>query len=242
MVLENRPAPTPTGRADEPDMGTGLIDTERYTSPEFARLEWERMWTKVWLNAGPLSDIPEVGDHFVHAVGRESFIFMRTAPDEVKGFYNICPHRGSRLRPSMGLGHAEQLQCPFHLWTFDLSGALMDVPDRQHFVNGIPDDKQRLSEVRVETWRAGCGSPWTRTRSRCASSSASSPPTSTPMSWNATTWWTTTCWSGSATGSSRWTSSPRSTTCPPSIPSCWSTSTTWPRRWTCTTGAGTAAS
>ena len=29
MVLENRPSPTPTGRTDEPDMGTGLIDTER---------------------------------------------------------------------------------------------------------------------------------------------------------------------------------------------------------------------
>ena len=152
MVLENRPAPTPTGRTDEPDMGTGLIDTERYISPEFARLEWERMWTKVWLNAGPLSDIPEVGDHFVHAVGRESFIFMRTTPDEIKGFYNICPHRGSRLRPSTGLGHAEQLQCPFHLWTFDIEGRLTNVPDRQHFVNGIPEEKQCLTEVRVETW------------------------------------------------------------------------------------------
>ena len=152
MVLENRPAPTPTGRTDEPDMGTGLIDTERYTSPEFAKLEWERMWTKVWLNAGPLSDIPEVGDNFVHEIGRESFIFIRTSEDEVKGYYNICPHRGSRIRPSVGMGHAEQLQCPFHLWTFDIEGQLNTVPDRQHFVNGIPEDKQHLTEVRVETW------------------------------------------------------------------------------------------
>ena len=152
MVLENRPAPTPTGRTEEPDMGTGLIDTERYISPEFAKLEWERMWTKVWLNAGPLADIPEVGDNFVHEIGRESFIFIRTAEDEVKGYYNICPHRGSRLRPSVGAGHAEQLQCPFHLWTFDIEGQLHTVPDRQHFVNGIPEDKQHLTEVRVDTW------------------------------------------------------------------------------------------
>ena len=152
MVLENRPTPTPTGRTEEPDMGTGLIDTERYISPEFAKLEWERMWTKVWLNAGPLADIPEVGDNFVHEIGRESFIFIRTSEDEVKGYYNICPHRGSRLRPSVGMGHAEQLQCPFHLWTFDIEGQLNTVPDRQHFVNGIPDEKQHLTEVRVETW------------------------------------------------------------------------------------------
>ena len=152
MVLENRPAPTPTGRTEEPDMGTGLIDTERYTSPDFAKLEWERMWTKVWLNAGPLADIPEVGDNFVHEIGRESFIFIRTSEDEVKGYYNICPHRGSRLRPSVGAGHAEQLQCPFHLWTFNIEGELHTVPDRQHFVNGIPEEKQHLAEVRVDTW------------------------------------------------------------------------------------------
>ena len=89
----------------------------------------------MWLNCGPVTDVPEVGDYFVHEIGRESLIFMRTAPDEIKGYYNVCPHRGSRLRPSVGLGHAEQIQCPFHLWTFNLEGELQDVPDRQHFVD-----------------------------------------------------------------------------------------------------------
>ena len=114
-MVTRQPQPmTPLDRVDEPDMGTGVIDQTRYTSPEFARLEWERMWTKVWNIAGPLCDIPETGDYFTHALGRESFIFMRTGEDEFKGFYNVCPHRGSRLRASSGLGHAEQLQCPFH--------------------------------------------------------------------------------------------------------------------------------
>ena len=153
MVTQNQEMPmTPLERVDEPDMGTGLIDPTRYTDPEFAKLEWERMWTKTWNIAGPLCDIPEVGDYFTHTLGRESFIFIRTDEDEIKGYYNICPHRGSRLRPSVGAGHAEQLQCPFHLWTFDIEGKLHTVPDRQHFVNGIPEDKQHLAEVRVETW------------------------------------------------------------------------------------------
>ena len=153
MVTQNQEMPmTPLERVDEPDMGTGLIDQTRYTDPEFAKLEWERMWTKTWNIAGPLCDIPEVGDYFTHTLGRESFIFIRTGEDEVKGYYNICPHRGSRLRPSVGAGHAEQLQCPFHLWTFDIEGKLHTVPDRQHFVNGIPEEKQHLAEVRVGTW------------------------------------------------------------------------------------------
>ena len=153
MVTQNQEMPmTPLERVDEPDMGTGLIDQTRYIDPEFAKLEWERMWTKTWNIAGPLCDIPEVGDYFTHTLGRESFIFIRTGEDEVKGYYNICPHRGSRLRPSVGMGHAEQLQCPFHLWTFDIEGQLNTVPDRQHFVNGIPEEKQHLAEVRVDTW------------------------------------------------------------------------------------------
>jgi len=152
MVTENRMPMTPLERVDEPDMGTHLMDQSRYTDPEFAKLEWDRMWTKVWNIAGALCDIPEVGDYFTQTLGRESFIFMRTAEDEIKGYYNICPHRGSRLRPTIGLGHAEQVQCPFHLWTFNIGGELQNVPDRQHFVNGIPENKQHLAEVRVDTW------------------------------------------------------------------------------------------
>ena len=152
MVTRNEPPMTPLERVDEPDMGAGLIDHTRYTDPEFAKLEWERMWTKTWNIAGPLCDIPEVGDYFTHTLGRESFIFIRTGEDEFRGYYNICPHRGSRLRPSVGVGHAEQLQCPFHLWTFNIEGNLQSVPDRQHFVNGIPAEKRRLAEVRVESW------------------------------------------------------------------------------------------
>ena len=40
---------TPIDKAPEPNMGGDYIPKERYISPEFMKLEWERMWTKVWL-------------------------------------------------------------------------------------------------------------------------------------------------------------------------------------------------
>ena len=43
---------TPHEKAVDPELGTGVIDQRRYTSNEFMRLEWERLWTKVWLVAG----------------------------------------------------------------------------------------------------------------------------------------------------------------------------------------------
>ena len=55
MVMEAvRKMRTPTEKAPEPDLGSELIAKERYTSPEFMKLEWDRMWTKVWNCAGRL--------------------------------------------------------------------------------------------------------------------------------------------------------------------------------------------
>ena len=45
--------PTPMVKAPEPALAYVPIPKQRYTSREFARLEWERMWTRVWLLAGP---------------------------------------------------------------------------------------------------------------------------------------------------------------------------------------------
>ena len=43
------PGGTPTEKAPDPSLGGDPIAKERYTSTDFMRLEWERMWTKVWL-------------------------------------------------------------------------------------------------------------------------------------------------------------------------------------------------
>ena len=39
---------TPLDRSPAPDLGTDPISKQRYTSEDFARLEWERMWTRTW--------------------------------------------------------------------------------------------------------------------------------------------------------------------------------------------------
>ena len=40
---------TPAQKEQDPDLGHDFIPKERYTSPEFMRQEWDRLWTKVWL-------------------------------------------------------------------------------------------------------------------------------------------------------------------------------------------------
>ncbi len=74
MVIAARVTGTPMEKAREPLLGTELIPKERYTSEEFMKLEWERMWTKVWNIAGREQDIPNVGDYFTTELGPESFL------------------------------------------------------------------------------------------------------------------------------------------------------------------------
>ncbi|MEO1119329.1 MAG: aromatic ring-hydroxylating dioxygenase subunit alpha, partial [Pseudomonadota bacterium] len=57
-VSEAVPGGTPVEHTPPPDdLGYDLIPKSRYTSEDYMRLEWERMWTKVWLLAGFAQDL-----------------------------------------------------------------------------------------------------------------------------------------------------------------------------------------
>jgi phenylpropionate dioxygenase-like ring-hydroxylating dioxygenase large terminal subunit len=143
--------PTPHERAPAPDLGTGPIPKERYTSRAFAALEWERMWTRVWLCAGRASDAARPGDYFTFEIGPESILVVRQADGSLAARYNVCMHRGNRLRES-GRGHAERFACSFHGWQYGIDGELVQALDPHAFPQGLPPERLGLRPVRCETW------------------------------------------------------------------------------------------
>jgi len=144
-------SPTPMAKMPEPDLDFVPIPKERYTSAEFAAREWERMWTKVWLLAGRASDIPEPGDYFTFEIGRESILVVRQRDGSIDARYNVCMHRGNRLREP-GRGHAGEFRCLFHGWRYELDGSLKQALDPECFPQGLPPEKLRLEPVRCDTW------------------------------------------------------------------------------------------
>ena len=90
---------------------------ERYTSREFFALEWEHMWTRVWLLLGRESEIPNPGDYQREDVGPESILMVRQDDGGIKAFYNVCQHRGNLLVPD-AKGHANRFVCKYHSWGF----------------------------------------------------------------------------------------------------------------------------
>ena len=132
-IVVNPDAPSGSLEAKVPyvDNGTGVVDKDRYYSPEFMRREWEQLWPRAWLIAGVSSDAPGAGDYFLFDIGHESIIVVRTGSG-LRAHYNVCSHRGSRLVRAER-GTRLRFICPFHSWKFDLSGKLLSITDRETF-------------------------------------------------------------------------------------------------------------
>ncbi|MBM4205349.1 MAG: aromatic ring-hydroxylating dioxygenase subunit alpha [Gammaproteobacteria bacterium] len=135
-------------------LGLERLDGERYLSREFMQAEWQQIWTKTWQLVTRVTDFDEPGAFHVHELGKESFLFVRGDDGQIRGFYNLCQHRGNRLC-QVENGVLETFTCPFHGWQWNNDGSLKSVfaPEFfKQFAAGVPADELALSPVRVETW------------------------------------------------------------------------------------------
>jgi phenylpropionate dioxygenase-like ring-hydroxylating dioxygenase large terminal subunit len=127
-----------------------VVPRARYTSPEFAALEFDRLWSRVWQVACRDEEIADVGDFCEYLIGDQSILVVRAAPDTVRAFHNTCLHRGTRLADGAGRFPEGCIRCRYHAWRYDLDGKLTEVVDREEF-DVIPDDAG-LKAVRVDRW------------------------------------------------------------------------------------------
>jgi phenylpropionate dioxygenase-like ring-hydroxylating dioxygenase large terminal subunit len=128
-----------------------LVPTYRYTSTEFAEREKERLWPRVWQLACSVDHVEGPGDFYEYRAGWLSALIVRGEDGVLRGFQNACRHRGNSLRQGTGTG-LTALRCPFHHWTWDLSGRLRAVPDRRGFGPGLANEDFCLLPVQVDTW------------------------------------------------------------------------------------------
>jgi phenylpropionate dioxygenase-like ring-hydroxylating dioxygenase large terminal subunit len=150
QLLDSDPRPAPDVLRWQSPMDDGplTVPVGRYTSPEFHRLEVEKVWKRVWQMACREEDIPEVGDHVPYEIAGIQVLVVRSGPDRIQAFRNICLHRGRQLKEFPG--RAEELRCPFHGIAWNLDGSLKHVPCRWDFPQ-VPD-QWPLPSVRVGTW------------------------------------------------------------------------------------------
>jgi phenylpropionate dioxygenase-like ring-hydroxylating dioxygenase large terminal subunit len=130
-------------------LGDEDLPKERFFSEEWAQGEFDKVWYKVWQVVAHVDEIRNVGDNLVYEIGDRSIIVVRTAPDEVKAYYNSCLHRGTQLRNEAG--NVSEFRCPFHGWTWNLDGSLQKIVYDWDFEH-VDKEKFNLPEVKVELW------------------------------------------------------------------------------------------
>lgn len=134
-----------------------VIPVEAYISPEYARAERDKLWRKVWLQAGRVEDIPEVGDYITYEILDDSVLIVRAAEDAVKAYHNVCPHRGRRLvdppkGARNGRGRRKQFTCGYHGWGFNLDGENTRIPHKEDWQDKLSAGCTGLASVKSETW------------------------------------------------------------------------------------------
>jgi phenylpropionate dioxygenase-like ring-hydroxylating dioxygenase large terminal subunit len=150
-LLDADPRQVPESyRRDSRMEGVTIVPVEQFTSRAFHELEVEKIWKRAWQMACHEDDIPEVGDSLPYDIAGLSFLVVRTAPDQIKAYYNACLHRGRKLKEVRGK-KADEIRCPFHGWAWQLNGQLKEIPCEWDF-KYLDKSKQNLPEVRVGRW------------------------------------------------------------------------------------------
>lgn len=120
-----------------------------YVDPAIARLEQERLFGRFWQYAGRLDQVAEPGQFTTASAGALPVVLVRGRDGALRGFLNVCRHRGFVL--CEGEGRRETLQCPYHAWTYDLDGGLRNAP-RADQEPGLDTTDLGLIAISVDSW------------------------------------------------------------------------------------------
>lgn len=139
-----------------PELGApGKIPVELFFSEEQHARERERLWPHVWLLAGRVEEIADVGDYLIRDVPicNASILVVRGRDKVIRAFHNVCPHRGAQIcwQNSGETGTTATFRCPYHGFTFNLEGQLTFVPDEENFYD-LDKATMGLAVVQCEIW------------------------------------------------------------------------------------------
>ncbi|HEY2980701.1 MAG TPA: aromatic ring-hydroxylating dioxygenase subunit alpha [Anaerolineales bacterium] len=108
--------------------GSTTLPQKYYTGDDMFALEQERIFRKYWTCAGHQSRIPEAGNYFLLNLFGESLIVLRDKQGQIRAFYNVCRHRGTRICEEAEGRFGSSIQCSYHAWTYGLDGQLIGAP------------------------------------------------------------------------------------------------------------------
>jgi phenylpropionate dioxygenase-like ring-hydroxylating dioxygenase large terminal subunit len=122
-----------------------------YVAPAIFEAERQAIFRRHWHLLGPAAEVARIGQYLAVELAGWKLFVIRGSDGALRGFHNVCRHRGARLLEEGG-GTCEMLRCPYHLWVYGQEGELRQAPwfgeDEGFRLADWP-----LETIAVETWR-----------------------------------------------------------------------------------------
>ena len=94
-----------------------------YYDPDIYDREKYRVFYRSWHYACHASQLVENGSYFTTRIHDQNIFVIKGDDGELRGFYNVCQHRGHEL--VRGTGSTRLIVCPYHAWSYRPDGTLV---------------------------------------------------------------------------------------------------------------------
>ena len=116
-----------------------------YTDTSIYARELGTIFRHCWQPIGHSVDLKEPGSYLAAKVAEQDVFVVRGDDGVLRGFSNVCRHRGHRLLKGKGLVD-RAIVCPYHAWGYALDGRLRGAPNANN-VAGFDKNRVRLPSV-----------------------------------------------------------------------------------------------
>jgi choline monooxygenase len=126
------------------------IPASWYTDQTLYNLELQTVFVNSWQLAGRVDQVQEPGQYVTSEIAGEPIVVVRGNDGVLRGFFNACRHHAAAVMTEPE-GKANQLRCPYHGWTYSLSGELKGTPDFSGVCN-FDRAANGLLPVQTDVW------------------------------------------------------------------------------------------
>jgi choline monooxygenase len=113
---------------DTPLAEASTIPSSWYTDDRLFELEKQAVFSRSWQVIARTDQLRNPGDYVTTEVAGEPIVVVRGNDNDLRGFINVCRHHAAAVMTERE-GHATQMRCPYHGWTYSLEGELKGTPD-----------------------------------------------------------------------------------------------------------------
>jgi choline monooxygenase len=98
------------------------LRAEAYVDPRWSDFENRAVFSRTWQWICHVEQLTGPGSYVASTVAGMPIVVVRDRDGTLRAFYNVCKHRAHELLS--GAGVTRNIVCPYHAWTYDLSGGL----------------------------------------------------------------------------------------------------------------------